>query len=377
MDPASCLPLELLHKIFRHYLSDRRFPVASFDHSDGLWVLGQVNSAWRDATFSDPSFWSTITATFSYHDQFMRNMIEGVPTVLFSDRIVQSLAYILCRSGDIPLSVYLRFYIHNPDDATFPTWRNFFFLLTAQSSRFRSLDILLPTEIWDYFSGTRPDPLPWPNEPHDTFDTDWIVPVVSIESMRRKIHANYVACTATEMPQLRHLTAHESFLDSVTASSLKSLKAMEEFSTRTSADIPSLVGFLHRSQCALTDLSIKWRGSHDELVIILSGLPMLEALSLRSGFDISFYMRMKLPSSILPRLRAFSHWVYIPPAFSIAPDADVAAIIDMVESRLAGGMLKSVDIETMKQAINKDLRKRLASINALPNVKVRIGGIFS
>ncbi len=65
MDPSSRLPLELLQKVFQHYLSDRETPVQSFDHSDGLWVIGKVNSTWRRATLSNASFWSAIHATFA------------------------------------------------------------------------------------------------------------------------------------------------------------------------------------------------------------------------------------------------------------------------------------------------------------------------
>ncbi|KAK0207484.1 hypothetical protein IW262DRAFT_534323 [Armillaria fumosa] len=69
MDSSSRLPLEVLQKVFRYYLSDRAIPVQSFDHSDGLWVLWQVNSTWRCGTLSDSTFWSNINGRLAHlHD---------------------------------------------------------------------------------------------------------------------------------------------------------------------------------------------------------------------------------------------------------------------------------------------------------------------
>ncbi len=66
MDPSSRLHLEVLLKVFHHYLTDREVPVQSFDFSDGLWVLGQVSSSWRSAVLSDNSLWSTINLAVNY-----------------------------------------------------------------------------------------------------------------------------------------------------------------------------------------------------------------------------------------------------------------------------------------------------------------------
>ncbi len=66
MDASSRLPLELLLEVFRHYISDRDIPVQSFDFSDGLWTLGQVNRTWRFAVLSEKSLWSTIYMAVDY-----------------------------------------------------------------------------------------------------------------------------------------------------------------------------------------------------------------------------------------------------------------------------------------------------------------------
>ncbi len=173
MDFSSRLPLELLQKVFRHYLSDRAIHVQSFGHSDGLWVLGQVNSTWRCATLSDVSFWSSINAIFAHpHDlpitSFQKNTANlpaprptassgeeeenngiYIPTV--SNGVVESLAYILSRSRVIPLSLSLHFPMERRARTIPSTCRTFFSLLTAEFNRIQSLKLVARTAIWEIF----------------------------------------------------------------------------------------------------------------------------------------------------------------------------------------------------------------------------------
>ncbi|KAK0475376.1 hypothetical protein IW261DRAFT_1493800, partial [Armillaria novae-zelandiae] len=181
------------------------------------------------------------------------------------------------------------------------------------------------------------------------------------------------------MPQLHRLTVRaQSFLDSVTAPSLKSLTLVDTvariMSSRTL--FVRLGDFLHRSKCALTALDFFWRGTLDELFIILSSMPTLESLWCRSDLDITFYEWMKLPSSMLPMLRTFS---LQPDPFTtllpclLSPHADAIPIIEMVESRLAGGMLESVNVGCLVvKTLDDGTKKRLTALNALSHVKVEI-----
>ncbi|PBK66658.1 hypothetical protein ARMSODRAFT_1086501 [Armillaria solidipes] len=115
MDPSSVLPVELLSKIFRHYLTDRDIPVQSFDFSDGLWVLGKVSIAWRSTANSSQSLWSTMTITEAFPTRDFRK-----DTLPLSDRSLVSqknaskirkeiLTQILRRSGGCPLTISISF----------------------------------------------------------------------------------------------------------------------------------------------------------------------------------------------------------------------------------------------------------------------------
>lgn len=107
-----------------------------------------------------------------------------------------------------------------------------------------------------------------------------------------------------------------------------------------------------------------------------SSIPALESLLFHSDLDIAFYEWMKLPSPILPILRIFS----LQPSISInllaallSLHADVIPIIAMVESRLAGGVLKSVNVGRLVVKILGDgAKRRLKALNASSHVKVEI-----
>ncbi|KAK0241025.1 hypothetical protein EDD85DRAFT_817361 [Armillaria nabsnona] len=416
MDFSSRLPLELLQKVFRHYLSDRTIPVQSFDHSDGLWVLGQVNSTWRCAALSDASFWSSIKVTFTHpHDRlpvasFSTNATNllaprpaasfdgkqengGIYMVTASNGVVESLAHILSRSRVTPLSLSLYFPIERSARTIPSTWRTFFSLLTAESNRIQSLKLAAPTAIWEDFSRIPPTRLPLLRKLHATFENGSVlIPVIScspsIISLKIGLHydtpdISHFDGNSVRMPQLHRLAIRApSFLDSITAPNLNSLSLVD-----STVPIPPprplslrLGDFLHRSECVLTAFEFFWRGTLDELFIILSSMPMLESLSCHSDLDMAFYERMKLPSSILPRLRAFS----LQPSASIGSrllqallesdaHADATPFIDMVESRLVGGKLESVYVGCLVvRILGNEAKKRLAALNALPQVKIEI-----
>ncbi|KAK0462278.1 uncharacterized protein EV420DRAFT_1523903 [Desarmillaria tabescens] len=370
MDPSSRLPLELLQKIFRHYLSDRKIPVQSFDPSDGVWIIGQVNSTWRCATLSDASLWSTINAAFTYpSDSTINSSHSDLNNIILSNGIIECLACVLSRSRDIPLSLSLHFPIRSPENAVPLISRTFFSLLMEASNRFQSLDLVAPTPIWEDFARIPPDLI-------------CCCPILidlSIRLDHRTIQTHddtHVIENSVQMPQLRRLAVHvPSFLDHMTARNLKSL------TVKGKSIMGPLADFLDRSKCALTDFDVSWHGTVDELFIILSSMPTLESLTCRRrDLNMSFYERMKLPSTILPRLRSFSlrindsstrllNLLYMHHRVTV----DAVPIIDMVESRLAGGVLENVDISYMMvNVLSEDSQRRLSNLNALPHINVEI-----
>ncbi|PBK64932.1 hypothetical protein ARMSODRAFT_961522 [Armillaria solidipes] len=423
MDPSSRLPLELLQKVFQHYLSDRETPVQSFDHSDGLWVIGQVNSTWRNATLSNASFWSAIHATFAYPpdpatdssdrdasrlsrpvdlaaifngEEIDDSRYNGIRSVVLTNGVIQSLGYILSRSRDIPLSVYIRFPIQTPQNMIPPTWRTFFSLLTAESSRVQCLDLIVPTPIWDDLAIILPSRFQILQKLHATIESGpEFTPVISccptlLDLAIRTVHrssasrindATRVNYSSIPMPHLHRLELvyASSFLHSMHAQNLKSLTLICNYIEAYLSHASPLADFLHRSKCALTDLDLFWRGSVDELLTILSRIPTLESFTCRSDLNTIFYERMKSPSTILPRLRAFSLQTresitrLVNLSRGTRPVADATSVIDMVESRLSGGVLQSVDIRyIMVDYLSEGSKRRLSNLNATPCVAVEI-----
>ncbi len=423
MDPSSRLPLELLQKVFQHYLSDRETPVQSFDHSDGLWIIGQINSTWRRATLSNAPFWSAIHATFAYPpdpatDSSDRNPIRlstqtdlaailngeeiddsqynGVRSMVLTNGVIQCLTCILSRSRDIPLSVCIRFPIQIPQNMIPPTWRTFFSLLTAESSRIQYFELVVPTLIWDDLAIILPSRFQILQKLHATIESgsefapfisscptlaDLAIRSLHRSSVSRINDATRVNQSSIQMPHLHRLELvyASSFLDSVYAQNLKSLTLVCNSVEAFMSHAPPLADFLHRSKCALTNLDLSWRGSVDELLIILSGIPTLESFTCRSDLNTVFYERMTLPSTILPRLRAFSLQLR-ESIIRLAnlrrgprPVVDATSVIDMVESRLSGGVLQSVDVRyIMVDYLSEGSKKRLSNLNATPCVAIEI-----
>ncbi len=149
MDPSSVLPVELLSKIFHHYLTDREIPVQSFDFSDGLWVLGKVSSAWRSTANSSKSLWSTITITKAFPTRDTRKDIPPLsnPRVLSrknaTERRKQILTEILSRSGDYPLIISISFPLYMQHREVVPTsdYWPLCTILAAHSHRWQAMEL--------------------------------------------------------------------------------------------------------------------------------------------------------------------------------------------------------------------------------------------
>ncbi|KAK0207683.1 hypothetical protein IW262DRAFT_1418807 [Armillaria fumosa] len=347
MDFSSRLPLDLLQKVFRHYLSDRKIPVQSLDHSDGLWVLGQVSSTWRCATLSDSTFWSSINGRFAHPYDHPSNTIDLSETL--------KVPFLT------PLSLSLHFPISRPPKTIPSTWRTFCSLLFTESHRFQSFLLVAPTAVWEEFSRIPPTRLLLIRKLHATLENGFMLVSVtrccpSLIGLEIGLHSTtaditYFDGSCIQMAQLRHLTLYTpSFLESITAPNLHSLMLIEDIASIHSPRtlFPRLSNFLDGSKSALTALDLFWHGTLDELFVILSNMPTLESLSCHPNLDMGFYKRMKLPSSILPMLRTFSlqrHTTLSDRLFAgFFFHTDAFHLIDMVESRLMGGMLESVNV---------------------------------
>ncbi|KAK0462297.1 uncharacterized protein EV420DRAFT_1180935 [Desarmillaria tabescens] len=406
MDPSSCLHLEVLLKVFHHYLTDREIPVQSFNFSDGLWVLGQVSSAWRAAVLSDKSLWSTINVAVNYppHVDTMTTVdggpisfmlyeeepLYGIHTKILSPTTNEILSYILRRSGDLPLDISLHFPAKflEAEDVISSTWRPFFSILSAESRRWRSLNLVAPAPIWEDFSAIPEPGLPLLKTVHAILPRGLcLMPfvnrcekVVDLSIGIRRADGTPMNQNPVEMKKLHQLQVLAPlFLGAITAPNVKSLvvmnKAFAEFRFPTSF-IPD---FIRRSGCALTELVLHWNDTTEELFRILSSVPTLESLSCHGRLDVAFYEGMKSPSPLLPNLRALNlqRQVDVHRRFQFVTKpttiVDATPVIDMVESRLASEVLQSVSISDVVVNVFRDAAKaRLARLNEIPGVKVDI-----
>ncbi|KAK0467493.1 hypothetical protein IW261DRAFT_1519569 [Armillaria novae-zelandiae] len=372
MDTSSRLPLELL--------------LESFDFSDGLWVLGQVNRTWRSPVLSDKSLWSTINMAVDYPPH-VSSTSSGVST----DRIIydeapmddihtivptpmsnQILTYILLRSKDMPLTISLHFPTKSPelDEVISSTWRPLFSVFLAESRRLRTLDLFAPSPIWGDFAKIPLARLPL------------LQKVSELAAEARFAADSRDGRDAVYMPRLCELEASTwHVLDAITAPNLRSLTVTNKsFITRTPFRVPPIVDFIRRSGCPLTNLELHWDGTADELFDLLHSMPTVESLSFfHNYFEVAFDTRMKSLSSVLPKLRAFSiqrdgavrhreRFVNM-----LVPLLDAIPVIDVIESMLAGGILESVNIGlVVVDVLSEAARKRLSILNATPGVTVEI-----
>ncbi|KAK0207474.1 hypothetical protein IW262DRAFT_1498602 [Armillaria fumosa] len=406
MDTSSRLPLELLLEIFRHYISDRDIPVQSFDFSDGLWVLGQVNRTWRSAVLSDKSLWSAInmavdypphvsstssgvsTSCIFYDEAPMDDVHTIVPTLTTN----QILTYILLRSKDMPLTISLHFPTKNPevDHVISSTWRPLFSVFLAESRRLRTLDLFAPSPIWGDFANIPLAQLPLLQKVdgtlqyvHDYFPVIQRCPNVSyLAAEVRFADDSRDSRDAIYMPRLCKLEVSTShMLDAITAPNLTSLTVTNKsFIIRSSSRVPPIVDFIRRSGCSLTNLELHWDGTADELFDVLPSMSTVESLSFfHYNFKVAFDTRMKSLSSVLPKLRAFSlqrgvvvrhrqHFVN-----ELLPFPDAIPVIDLIENMLAGGILESVNIGlVVVDVLSEVAKERLSILNATPGVMVEI-----
>ncbi len=172
-----------------------------------------------------------------------------------------------------------------------------------------------------------------------------------------------------EMPALERLevSGDTHALDCISAPNLKSLKIkIDPFSDIRSDHIGFPVSeFLHHSHCLVRSMDINWHGTHDDLVAILSHMPSLESLQCYVPFTRALLAELKSPSSLIPSLHTLTLWFH-----DIIRFPHVKFILGMVESRLAGGILKSVRIFPVGRTSIKMFDERLAAINAPPDVTV-------
>ncbi|KAK0431387.1 hypothetical protein EV421DRAFT_2041264 [Armillaria borealis] len=314
MDASSRLPLELLLEVFRHYISDRDIPVQSFDFSDGLWTLGQVNRTWRFAVLSDKSLWSTINMAVDYPPHVNSTPSGVSANLIFYDEMPMDEIHTI----DMPLTISLHFPTKNPDmeNVISSAWRPLFSVLLAEAHRLRTLDLVAPAQIWRDFVNIPLARLPLLQKVdgtlpyiHDFFPVIQRCPDVSDLAVEvRYTDGSRDGRDAIYMPRLCKLKVSTArLLDAITAPNLTSLTVMKKSLITSFSRVPPIVDFIRRSGCPLTNLELHWNGTADELFDVLPSMLTVESLSFfHNSFEVAFDTRMKSVSSVLPRLRTFS-----------------------------------------------------------------------
>ncbi|SJK96887.1 uncharacterized protein ARMOST_00135 [Armillaria ostoyae] len=387
MDPSTVLPVELLQKIFQHYLSDREKTspltspnpfqgqrpcghwqtLQSFDLSDGLWVLGRVNSAWRKVTLSSKMLWSTVLIT-DYANLRIYSPSD-------SNILIEILTEILHRSGDAPLHISLSFPIKVgrekilSDSAS----RSLFALLSAQSHRWQWMDLKAPAMIWEDFARIPPSRLGMLRSlrtivPSASFLVQIVGACLSVVDLM--MYSPYLNDHYTlppvhiGMPSLRYLvisSRHINVLEAIAAPYLQSLEL------RGYAYQPSMLSyhsvfteFIQRSKCSnsLTTLNLYRTCDCRDFIAMFSRTP--------STPRYTDWNRSKSVPSLLPNLHTLS---YRDPRTLQA--ADVNLILDMIESRIAG-RLRNVYIGYVNRADTQKWEGRLSSLNSLSDVHIVI-----
>ncbi|PBK92008.1 hypothetical protein ARMGADRAFT_1063930, partial [Armillaria gallica] len=382
MDPSSVLPVELLSKIFHHYLTDREIPVQSFDFSDGLWVLGKVSSAWRSTANSSKSLWSTIIITKVFPTRDTRKDIPPLsnPRVLSrknaTERRKQILTEILSRSGDYPLIISISFPLYMQHREVVPTsdYWPLCTILAAHSHRWQAMELEGHPYLLNDFIFTPSFRLQSLRKLHAMVRDKAVLGQVArlcpglVELVTGVSQGEYTL-VRIKMPALERLEVlgNTHALDCVSAPNLKLLKIKSDSfaNIRSDHNRSPVLEFLRHSKCSVRTLDINWRGAHDDLVAILSLTPSLESLECRVPFTRAFLAELKSPSSLIPSLHTLTlrfHYIIRFP--------HVKFILRMVESRLAGGILKSVRILPVGRTSIKMFDEQLAVINAPPDVTV-------
>ncbi|KAK0443288.1 hypothetical protein EV421DRAFT_1805936 [Armillaria borealis] len=413
MDPTSVLPLEIVHKIFRHYLKDREVPVQSFDFSDGPWVLARVNSAWRSVSLTSKPLWSSINIivierrlhsaglestqlgsdvfqddgdiSLLISDASSPSNVDDEKTICIvpGDTANQILAEILHRSGNLSLDITISFPIvrHVPT-----TWTRFFSLLSTSSFRWTTLDLKAPNVLWEHFVGTTSAPASYPllwNLRATVLESSSIITRIAGACPNVATLAfHHVVSGVVDAPEdpilmlsLRRLESNCSrILKVITAPALNylSLRRSRLVQEPEALSEAFILSFLIRSQCSeLTNVELLWWGNLENAVDMLSHIPTLRSLSINFNFKESFFITMKSPSSFLPQLRKLKLGGHCRDA-----TWDSNIVLDMVESRIADGMLQSVDIGPISIERGSVSQPRLDALNAVPNVCIKFSDRF-
>ncbi len=413
MDPTSVLPLEIIQKIFCHYLKDRKVPVQSFNFSNGPWVLGQVSSAWRNASLTSKSLWSSINITVIEcrldstdwettqlgSDLFQDNgdipsLVsasssssdkddEKTITIVPGDTSNEILAEILRRSGNLPLDVTISFpMLHYVPTAC----TQFFSLLSTSSFRWTALNLTAPDALWEQFVGTISAPASYP------LLRDLRVTALESPSMITRIVSacrnvvnlaiNHVFSRAVDAPEDPFLMSSLKRFESDCPDILKVITApaLNYLSLRRSSLIREpgassgafIISFLIRSQCSeLIDVDLLWWGNFVDAVDILSHVPTLQSLSINFNFKASFFIMMKSTPSFLPLLQKLKLGGHC-----CEHTWDSNVVLDMVESRIADGALQSVDIGPITIERGSVSQPKLDALNAMPNVCIKFSDRF-
>ncbi|KAK0432195.1 hypothetical protein EV421DRAFT_2040832 [Armillaria borealis] len=409
MDPSAVLPVELLQKIFQHYLSDRLdpegpFPVNPFrgqkpygyrqtikyftpslaqalDLSDGLWVLGKVNSAWRSATLSSQTLWSTVLITLSSRPQWspvliMDRAIRRLPFSSNSNIPSEILTEILHRSGNTPLSIALLFPIEVAREEVLSdsVSKSLFAQLSAQSHRWQSMELTAPAMIWEDFVQISPSRIEALRSLHATVSSgSFLFQIVGVCScvVDLTIYVLNAASNGMDhpalppipvrMPFLQHLHIRSRRVDVLEAITAPCLQSLTLKVLVYGPDRPSFrsgfVDFIQRSHCSnsLTVLDLSCTCDYGDLVAMLS-------------HTSSRYTSIP---SLLPNLHTLLF-----EAPGVLQAADVNLILDMVESRIAG-RLRNVRIGDVFSTDMEKLKGRLSSLNSLPNVAIEFEEIYN
>ncbi|KAK0229389.1 hypothetical protein EDD85DRAFT_852976, partial [Armillaria nabsnona] len=394
MDPSTVLPVELLQMIFQYYLSNREktspltLPnpfrgqrpcghsqtiglnltpsvVQSFDLSDGLWVLGRVNSAWRKATLSSKMLWSTVLITDHFKLGIYSRSNSNIP--------IEILTEILHRSGDAPLHISLSFPIGVgrekilSDSAS----RSLFRLLSAQSHRWQWMNLTGPAVIWEDFAQIPPSRLEMLRSlraivPSASFLVQIVGVCLSVvDLMISSPYSNvHYALPPVHigMPSLRYLDISSPYINILEAIVTPYLQSLElrgyahQSSMRSFRSV--FTEFIQRSNCSnsLTTLNLYRTCNCRDLVAMFSRTS--------SGPRYTDLNRSKSIPSLLPNLYILS---YRDPGLLQA--TDVYLILDMIESRIAG-QLRNVYIGHVDREDTQKWEGRLSSLNSLPDVYI-------
>ncbi|KAK0227317.1 hypothetical protein EDD85DRAFT_940192 [Armillaria nabsnona] len=240
---------------------------------------------------------------------------EKAITTVPDDTSNEILAEILRRSGNLPLDVIIFFpmFHHVPTACT-----QFFSLLSTSSFRWTALNLAAPDALWEYRAVDAPED-----------------PFLMLSLKRFESDCPDILKVITA-PALNYLSLRRSSLCS-----------------------------------ELIEVDLLWWGNFGDAVDILSHIPALQSLSINFNFKASFFIMMKSTPSFLPQLQKLKLGGHC-----CEHTWDSNVVLDMVESRIADGVLQSVDIGPITIIRGSVSRPRLDALNAVPNVCIKFSDRF-